>query len=66
MRGVRAISELALHVLVDADVPAQEVDLELLGTHEIEQLRGVERGAMAGVFAQPAIHRLPLGNPMPI
>ena len=58
---MRLVAEHALHVLVQADEPEGHVDLQLLGSHEIERLGGIERTAMLRVLPQPAVHLLPLG-----
>jgi len=38
----------------------QEVQLDLLGAHQVEGLGGIERGAMPRVLAQPAVDLAPL------
>jgi hypothetical protein len=45
-RRVRLVTEHAFHVLVQADEPEGHVDLQLLGSHQIERLGGIERAAI--------------------
>jgi hypothetical protein len=60
---VWTVSEHALHVVVEADAPEEQIDLHLLGSQQIEGLERIERAAMVRVLAQPAVDRLPLGLP---
>ncbi len=61
-RRMRLVAEHALQVLVQADESEGHVDLQLLGSHKVKRLGGIERTAMSRVLPQPAVHLLPLGR----
>src|SRR6185369_1075923 len=59
--GRRVTAGALRRQVVQADEPEGHVDLQLLGSHEIERLGGIERTATVRVLPQPAVHLLPLG-----
>ncbi len=54
------MAEVPLHILEERGAADVVMDLQILGAHEVERLRCVERGALQVIAPQSPIDLLPL------
>jgi hypothetical protein len=60
---MRPVAEYAFHVVIVTAAANKGIELELLCSHQVERLRGIERAAVLRILAQPAIDRTMLRLP---